>query len=205
MMLRNTVIAAIVAAATAFAPSKSQTRAVMTELNAEMSKSVPFLVRPEKLDGSMVGDVGFDPMGLSEIQVDLKYARWAELKHGRICMLAIVGMVTQEYGPMGSGWHVPGEQFTQTDPFAAPAAVGLAGNAQIFAAMALVELTTFYLHYGEGEPGDIGWDFLGLLDGKSDAEVRRTMEQEIVHCRLAMIAFTGATVQTLLYHENLLG
>ena len=33
-----------------------------------MSKSIPFLTRPEKLDGSMPGDMGFDPMGLSEIQ-----------------------------------------------------------------------------------------------------------------------------------------
>ena len=62
-------------------------------VNAEMSKAIPFLPRPEKLDGSMVGDMGFDPMGLSEIQTDLNYARWAELKHGRAAMLAIVGMV----------------------------------------------------------------------------------------------------------------
>jgi len=39
-----------------------------------MSKSIPFLTRPEKLDGSMAGDMGFDPMGLSEIQGMLKYA-----------------------------------------------------------------------------------------------------------------------------------
>ena len=34
-------------------------------MNAEeMSKAIPFLVRPEKLDGSMAGDMGFDPMRL---------------------------------------------------------------------------------------------------------------------------------------------
>ena len=34
-------------------------------LNAEeFSKAIPFLVRPEKLDGSMAGDMGFDPMRL---------------------------------------------------------------------------------------------------------------------------------------------
>jgi len=147
----------------------------------------------------MVGDMGFDPMGLSEIQTDLKYARWAELKHGRICMLAVLGMVTQEYGPFGSGWHVPGEQFTNTDPFGAVSSVGFAGNLQVFAAIGCIELATFNLHYGEGEPGDIGWDFLGLLDGKSEEEIARTKTQEIVHCRLAMIAFVGASVQTLLY------
>merc|ERR1712060_378617 len=34
-----------------------------------MSKSIPFLTRPEKLDGSMPGDMGFDPMGLAGIQL----------------------------------------------------------------------------------------------------------------------------------------
>ncbi|GMH48001.1 hypothetical protein TL16_g00193, partial [Triparma laevis f. inornata] len=162
------------------------------------SKSLPFLEAPAKLDGtSLVGDFGFDPMGLSDIQADLKYARWAELKHGRICMLAIVG----------SGWHVPSPhagQFTELDPFAAVGAVGFEGNAQIFLAIATIELINFNKHYGEGTPGDIGWDFLGLLDGKTDEQIRRTMEQEIVHCRLAMIAFTGAAVQTLIFHEPLL-
>jgi hypothetical protein len=174
-------------------------------LNAEMSESIPFLVRPEKLDGSMAGDVGFDPMGLSEIQADLKYARWSELKHGRICMLAILGMVTQEYGPFGSGWHIPGDQFTNTDPFAAVAQVGFAGNLQVFCAIGAIEIATFNKHYAEGMPGDIGWDFLGLLEGKSAAEVKRIQAQEVVHSRLAMIAFVGATTQTLLFHTPLLG
>ena len=40
-------------------------RAGSVSLNAEeMSKSIPFLVRPDKLDGSMAGDMGFDPMRL---------------------------------------------------------------------------------------------------------------------------------------------
>jgi hypothetical protein len=40
-------------------------RAGSVALNAEeMSKSIPFLVRPDKLDGSMAGDFGFDPMRL---------------------------------------------------------------------------------------------------------------------------------------------
>ena len=110
-----------------------------------MSKSIPFLVKPEKLDGSMVGDMGFGPIGLSEIQVDLKYARWAELKHGRIAMLAIACMVWQEYLP-----HVPGAAYATTDPLAAPAAVGWAHNLQIFLFMSILELATFNKHYDDG-------------------------------------------------------
>lgn len=170
-----------------------------------MSKSLPFLVRPEKLDGSMPGDVGFDPMGLSEIQQDLLYARWAEIKHGRISMLAILGMVTQEYGPFNSGWHVPGEQFSETaDPFAAVAKVGFVGNFQIFLGIGLIELCNWNKHYEDGMPGDIGWDFIGLTKGMTPAELRRAQEQEIKHGRLAMIAIVGASVQTLTLHQKLL-
>lgn len=164
-----------------------------------MSKSIPFLVKPEKLDGSMPGDMGFDPMGLSEIQTDLKYARWAELKHGRICMLAIVGMLWQEYGP-----HWPGAAYETRDIFAAPGSVGFAANVQIFLFMSMLELTHFNKYYGDGEPGDIGLDG-GMLSKMTPEQVKTRKTSEIVHCRLAMIAFTGAFVQSLLYPgKNLL-
>ena len=164
-----------------------------------MSKSIPFLVKPDKLDGSMPGDMGFDPMRLSDIQTDLNYARWAEIKHGRICMLAIVGMVVQE-----AGLHLPGAQFTNTDPFGAVSSVGFAGNLQVFLFIGILEAMNFNKHYGDGTPGDIGLDG-GLMAKLSDDQKKVRMEQEVVHGRLAMIAFTGAIVQTLLFHQPLLG
>ena len=63
----------------------------------ERSAAIPFLKKPPALDGSMVGDVGFDPLGISttilELGGDLKYVREAELMHGRQAMLACVGFV----------------------------------------------------------------------------------------------------------------
>jgi len=204
MVLKTICIATLAATAAAFASSDVRTPTT-TSLNADMSRSLPFLVAPEKLDGSLPGDFGFDPMGLSEIQQDLFYARWAEIKHGRICMLAILGMLTQEYGPFGSGWHVPGEQFSETaDPFAAIAKVGFAGNFQIFLGIGLIELCNFNKHYGEGMPGDIGWDFIGLTKNMTPAQLKRRQEQEIVHGRLAMMAFMSAAFQTLAFHTRLL-
>ena len=50
------------------------------------SESLPFMEEPAHLSG-MVGNVGFDPMGLSTPQ-NIKWMREAELKHGRICQLA---------------------------------------------------------------------------------------------------------------------
>lgn len=62
------------------------------------SDSVPFLKQPTNLDGSLPGDVGFDPLGFSEV-FDVKVLREAELKHGRIAMLAVLGWIVQETGP----------------------------------------------------------------------------------------------------------
>merc|ERR1711906_84571 len=72
-----------------------------------MSESVPFLKRNEALGSGMVGDVGFDPLGLAGI-ADIRFLREAELKHGRIAMLAAAGAkmtaahdVLVEQGAMG--------------------------------------------------------------------------------------------------------
>merc|ERR1719326_56128 len=75
----------------------------------ERSAALPFLKRPPALDGSMVGDVGFDPLGISttitELGGDLNYVREAELMHGRQAMLACVGMVFPAiFGKLPVGW-----------------------------------------------------------------------------------------------------
>ena len=80
----------------------------------------------------MIGDVGFDPLRLAEVQVDLSYARGAEIKHGRIAMLvrrpvlskerpnesllyqATVGFLVQEYV------HLPGEAYQNSQPYTCP-------------------------------------------------------------------------------------
>lgn len=39
-----------------------------------------------QLDGTMIGDNGFDPLGISETIPNLNYVRAAELKHSRVAM-----------------------------------------------------------------------------------------------------------------------
>lgn len=41
---------------------------------------MPFLLKPKNL-GGMVGDIGFDPLGLSEY-LDIRFLREGELKNG---------------------------------------------------------------------------------------------------------------------------
>ena len=60
-----------------------------------------------KLDGTLAGDEGFDPLGLSAINdlgVDLYWMREAELKHCRIAMLAFLGLIAQEAGFVAPGF-----------------------------------------------------------------------------------------------------
>ena len=56
-------------------------RAGTPAMAVERSASIPFLKKPPALDGSMVGDVGFDPLGISttiiELGGDLRYVRAA--------------------------------------------------------------------------------------------------------------------------------
>ena len=52
------------------------------------SQSFPFLARPVFLDGTMAGDVGFDPLGFAKSESDLMNYREAEIKHARLAMLA---------------------------------------------------------------------------------------------------------------------
>lgn len=43
----------------------------------EFSAAVPFLPKPKKLTGTLPGDVGFDPLGFSDMY-DLNFLREAE-------------------------------------------------------------------------------------------------------------------------------
>merc|ERR1712127_877009 len=104
-MHRAIVALGLAGTAAAFAPSAglpgSVRRAAAVEgpkmavMPGSFSDSVPFLKQPSNLDGSLPGDVGFDPLGFSEV-FDVKILREAELKHGRIAMLAVLGYLVQE-------------------------------------------------------------------------------------------------------------
>lgn len=45
-------------------------------------RAIPYEECPPKLDGTMPGDAGFDPLGFSN-KFDLNFLREAELKHGK--------------------------------------------------------------------------------------------------------------------------
>lgn len=62
----------------------------------EKSQSIPFMNASPFLDGSMAADVGFDPLGFADSVENLSKYREAELRHGRLAMLAAAGWPLSE-------------------------------------------------------------------------------------------------------------
>merc|ERR1719198_757335 len=139
--MKACVLALCAAAAVAFVPSSPDARGPSTVLNVK-SQSLPMIEAPPTLDGSYVGDVGFDPFQLSMLPWNMAevlvpkarleegasipmiyWMREAELKHGRICMLAFVGYLTVDLGI-----HFPGAKYQGIDALHAHNAMVDAGS-----------------------------------------------------------------------------
>lgn len=210
MKLSVLALSALSGSAAAFSPASLPTsRGSNVELMAaERSKALPFMNRPALLDGSMAGDVGFDPLGLSTIDdvgIDLYWLREAEIKHARVAMLAVAGILQVEiFGP------APGcEAATakcQMDAF-----WQLWNSHPQYIAFGLIMITiiefisgiatTTGRETGERAPGDFGLDPLGFMKG-DPAKARKLEEQEIANGRLAMWAAAGLIMQGCSTHQG---
>jgi len=187
-MVKIISVLALAGSASAFAPAAKP--AASTALNAEMSKSLPFVKAPGNTAG-YVGDVGFDPLGFSEY-FDMKWLREAEIKHGRSSMLATLGFVAQEYITLPGYTHVD-------DSNLAPEAVGVSAMLQIVMWMGVLEFwtnkgnVTMETMFSDPErvPGDLGFDPMGFSVGKSQDEKDAMALKELKNGRLAMLAIGG--------------
>lgn len=200
--------------AAAFAPSvlsssrESTSSLSMARDDKEMSKALPFAQRPKLLDGSLPGDVGFDPFGFGGAdKVSLLNMREAELKHGRLAMLAAVGW------PLAELWDRDIAGFLGLEPALTSTGASpslLNGGLDkiepdywvIVAAIAgLAELANKETKDEKGKayiPGDCGFDPLGLMP--QDKEGMMAMQtKEVKHGRIAMMAILGYAVQEALY------
>ena len=189
-------------------PTREETRLDPTQTVAANanSLSMPFLEQPKNLDGSMAGDVGFDPLGLSEIDdlgIDLYWLREAELKHGRVAMLAATGVIWVEgFGPL-PGWP-EADGRSQMDVFwdaweEHPNAI--CAGIVFITAIELISgvATTMGRKTGERAPGDFG---LNPLQFEITEELAL---KEIKHGRLAMWAVMGQIGAGLMTHEPAFG
>ena len=148
----------------------------------------------DSMAGSTSPIKNFDPLNLANVGSDetLAWFRAAELKHGRVAMLAFTGYVVQS-----QGFHFPGmlsgdvsfDSLSSMKPFEAWDSVPDAGKAQILFLIFVGELASESqgTHYMKGgstpEVVFPKFDFSGI-----DADVLKTKQnRELNNGRLAMI------------------
>merc|ERR1712232_817663 len=176
--------------------------------SGNMSQALPFAPRPKLLDGTLAGDVGFDPFGLAgEDKAKLVYMREAEIKHSRLAMLAVVGW------PLSELWDKP-----LADAVGLPSLLTSSGDSPsllnggldkvaasywvaIISLAGIIEIENMKMKEEKGKayiPGDCNFDPLNLLPQDKNGQMEM-MTKEIKHGRIAMMAILGFAVQEALY------
>jgi hypothetical protein len=192
MKFAATLLLAVLGSASAFAPSTS-------------SKKSSALNAVDDFPGALAPFGFFDPAGFAERAEDseLKRYREAEVTHGRVAMLAVVGFLVGE--------KVEGSSFLFDSQITGPAINHLAQVPLPFwivltAAIGAAELTRAKIGWMEPSeaaftlrdgytPGDIGFDPLGLKPTGADLDTMQT--KELSNGRLAMLAVAGFVAQEL--------
>jgi|Transcript_25598 light-harvesting complex I chlorophyll a/b binding protein 1 len=219
-MMKVAALTLLAGSAAAFAPAQNGKATTALQANwIEGTKALPFGSSPDTLDGSLPGDVGFDPIGFStgpfasfnnplyqegDFMTDLEWLREAELAHGRIAQLAVVGFIWPGlFGTFPGSDEFGGvDAYSELNPFKALEAVPESAIYQIVAGMAWFEYQRVIRIKEQGANrvlGDIG---VGYPGGWNPFNINYTPEeyadkqvQEIKHCRLAMIGAFGLICQ----------
>jgi len=171
-----------------------------------MSTALPFLKCPPTLDGAMAADFGFDPLGFADSYENLNKYREAEVKHGRLAMLAAAGW------PLSELWDAKIARFLDLEPALnadgrVPSVLnGGLGRVSVAYWIGVVALAaaldaygTFFASKRDGyTPGDFGLRGFYPEDVKGQNRMRLA---EIKHGRLAMVAITAFAAQEFVSHS----
>jgi len=189
---------ACVASASAFVAAPRAGRATV-RMAADLDSMVG--VGPES------GNKVWDPMSFgsvskviagehSTVMPDVKWLREAEIKHGRVCMLAFVGTCFAANGVVFpgdlGGFHY--EACAWYDGLASGLSTNSFGMAQLLMTIGLIEGFSFPAEFwvggGDREAGDLGFLPFGdaAKNGRDFDELRLS---ELKNGRLAMIAMAG--------------
>jgi hypothetical protein len=217
--MKVAAISLLAGSAAAFAPAtKGPTSTSLNEWS-KSPRALPFGSAPPTLDGSLPGDAGFDPIGFStapfasfnnpiyqegNFMTDLQWLREAELTHGRIAQLAVVGFIWPAlFGTFPGNENFGGaDAYSYTNPLEAITKVPELAIYQIVGGMAWVEFQRVIRIKEQGKDrvvGDIGLGYPGGWNpfnlNYSPEEYADKQLQEIKHCRLAMVAAFGLICQ----------
>jgi len=157
-------------------------------------------IDPEELAG-ITEPLGFwDPAGFSENGNIAAYRR-AELKHGRVCMQASLGiLVAENYHPIFDNWNEGPFVSAVNTHFTETAAKNFWPAFWIMAAGH--ELATSLVDYEGKELADYGFDPLNLKP--EDPEELKILEnKELNNGRLAMVGAAGMIAQELVTGKSI--
>jgi hypothetical protein len=163
--------------------------------------------------GPETGNKVWDPLKLAEVgtPATLKWFRHAELKHGRVAMAAMTGLLFHINhihfpGMLSPTFGVSFESLSAMGPFEAWNAIPLLGQAQILWTIAGLEHASECLnpegHYMKGgTPGDLKflknfWDTPGFTKRLSPEVLAKKRTAELRNGRLAMIGIISVCSAT---------
>lgn len=210
--MKFSILATLLSSAAAFAPQSTGriSTAVYDDLYGWEPKESEFAWG---LPGSLPPAGQFDPLGFAKdtpLQTMLQW-REAELQHGRVSMLAVLGMLIVEepieYHPLFEAYNKDiGPAIRQLDEVDATSPYFLIGLTALIGGLEYNRAVKGFAS-PEGDfsfqqlredhyPGDIGFDPLGLRP--KDAEAFAEMEtKELQNGRLAMLGAAGIVAQEL--------
>ena len=188
--MKSAIFASLLATAAAFAPAKQA--ATSTSLKAF-----------EDALGAQPPLGFFDPLGLVADGDQEKFdrLRYVEIKHGRICMLGVVGYLVNK-----AGIYLPGDISTDGTKFsdlgsgwAASFATPVAGALQVLAFVGFLELAVMKDITGGEFPGDFRNGFIDFGWDSFDEETKLTKRAvELNQGRAAQMGLLG-----LMVHDQL--
>ncbi|CAK8995085.1 unnamed protein product [Durusdinium trenchii] len=149
----------------------------------------------------------WDPIGYCGgdcTKQDFDRRRAVELKHGRICMFATIGMLWPDVFGKFDGYLSPSQNLKFADVpsgLAAISKVPLEGWLQVLLVAGLIETQLFkdqsfggFAYAKYGEPGNFGTGYWGRKI-QDPAERRLKLTTELNNGRLAMVAMTAMLIQ----------
>jgi len=153
----------------------------------------------------------FDPVGFSEGESEgkIRFLREAELKHGRVGMLAALGfLVGENFHPLfGGDIDVPAYIAFQQTPlqtfwYVVTLAIAIPEVYSVFSFNSPFGGQPWSIR-SDHEPGNLGFDPLGLKP-KDPAELLAMQNKELNNGRLAMLAAAGMIAQELVTGQKIL-